>query len=74
MTIFLRIPTQCGDALTAQNACMQYYRYVPSIGYACGWFSHKHKQSHTSKATPDSVEENTSQMEQSQLPQTPGPL
>ena len=25
-----------------------------SIGYACGWFSHKHKQSRTSKAPSDS--------------------
>jgi hypothetical protein len=47
-----------------------------TIGYACGWFSHKHKQSRTSKAMSDSVEENSSHnvMEQSQLPQTPGPL
>jgi hypothetical protein len=48
-----------------------------SIGYACGWFSHKHKQSRTSKATSDSsIEENTSHnvMEESQLQQTPGPL
>jgi hypothetical protein len=43
-----------------------------SIGYACGWFSHKHKQSRTSKAVDD---ENTSpHNEGSQLPQTPGPL
>ena len=43
-----------------------------SIGYACGWFSQKHKQSCTRKATSDSsVEENT---EGSQLPPTPGPL
>ncbi len=51
-----------------------------SIGYVCGWFSHKRKQSHTSKATSDSVEENgsaeviTCHNEGSQLPQTPGPL
>ena len=46
------------------------------IGYACGWFGHKHKQSHASKATTiiDSAEENTCHMEQSQVPQTPGPL
>ena len=43
-----------------------------SIGYACGWFSQKHKQSHTRKAASDSsVEENTGG---SRLPQTPGPL
>ena len=40
-----------------------------SIGYACGWFSLKHKQSHTSKAEDD--ENNTGG---SQLPPTPGPL
>ena len=46
-----------------------------SIGYACGWFSHKHKQSRTSKAASDSsVEENTGPNEGSQLPPTPGPL
>ena len=47
-----------------------------SIGYACGWFSHKYKQSHTSKAASDSsVEENISTAnEGSQLPPTPGPL
>jgi hypothetical protein len=51
-----------------------------SIGYACGWFSHKRKQSRTRKATSDYVEENNSaeentscQNEGSQLPQTPGP-
>ena len=46
------------------------------IGYVCGWFGHKHKQSRTSKATSDSVEKNTytCHMEQSQQPQTPGPL
>ena len=47
-----------------------------SVGYACGRFSHKHKQSHTSKATTtfDSAEENTCHMEQFQVPETPGPL
>ena len=46
------------------------------IGYACGWFGHKHKQSRASKATSDSesVEKNTCHIEQSQQPQTPGPL
>ena len=42
-----------------------------SIGYACGWFSHKHKQSCTSKAED---ENNTGPNEGSQLPPTPGPL
>jgi hypothetical protein len=47
-----------------------------SIGYACGWFSHKHKQSRTRKATSNSsVEETTSRHnEGSQLPPAPGPL
>ena len=48
-----------------------------SIGYACGWFSHKHKQacSTTRKAASNSsVEENTGPNEGSQLPQTPGPM
>ena len=48
-----------------------------SIGYACGWFSHKYKQSHTSKAATDSsvdYDENTGPNEGSQLPPTPGPL
>ena len=48
-----------------------------SIGYACGWFSHKHKQPRTSKAASDSpIEENNPHWnnEGSQLPQTPGPL
>ena len=44
------------------------------IGYACGWFGHKHKQSHASKATSDPAEKNTCHSEQSRLPQTPGPL
>ena len=39
-----------------------------SIGYACGWFSQKHKQSRTSKADDGKSNEG------SQLPQTPGPL
>ena len=41
-----------------------------SIGYACGWFSHKHKQSRTRKAAEDDEKNN----EGSQLPPTPGPL
>ena len=46
-----------------------------SIGYACGWFSQKHKQSCTRKSISDSsVEENTGPNEGSQLPPTPGPL
>ena len=45
-----------------------------SIGYACGWVGHKHKQSHANKATSESVEKNTCHMEQPQMPQTPGPL
>ena len=47
-----------------------------SIGYACGWFSHKHKQSRTRKPVSDSlVEENTSRdIEGSQLPPIKGPL
>ena len=46
-----------------------------SIGYACGWFSQKHKQSRTRKSTPNSsVEENTGPNEGSQLPPTLGPL
>ena len=48
-----------------------------SIGYACGWFSHKHKQACCTirKSTSNSsVEENTSyDIEGSQLPQIPGP-
>ena len=45
------------------------------IGYACGWFSLKHKQSRNRKLTSDSsVEENTGPSEGSQLPPTPGPL
>jgi hypothetical protein len=43
-----------------------------SIGYACGWFSHKHKQSRTSKAEVN--EKNSCPNEGSQQPQTPGPL
>ena len=39
-----------------------------SFGYACGWFSHKHKKSRTSKA------EDEKSSEGSQLPPTPGPL
>ena len=44
------------------------------IGYACDWFGHKRKQSHTSKATSDPAEKNAPRNEQSQLSQTPGPL
>ena len=46
------------------------------IGYACGWFGHKRKQSQTSKAlTVDSAEKNPRPNEGSApLPQTPGPL
>ena len=42
------------------------------IGYACGWFGHKRKQSHT---ISDRAKKNA-HIEQShdQLPQTPGPL
>ena len=39
-----------------------------SIGYACGWFSYKHKQSRTRKAEDEKSNEG------SQLPPTPGPL
>ena len=47
-----------------------------STGYACGWFSQKHKKSYTSKAEDDSVDENNPHRhnEGSQLQQTPGPL
>ena len=45
-----------------------------SIGYTCGRFGHKHKQSRTSKATSDPAEKNAGRDEQSQLSQTPGPL
>ena len=48
-----------------------------SIGYICGWFSHKHKQLRARKSTSNSSadhEENTGPSEGSQLPQTPGPL
>ena len=43
-----------------------------SIGYACGWFSHKYRQacSTTSKSTSNS----SADIEGSQLPQIPGPL
>ena len=44
------------------------------IGYACGWFGHKHKQLHTSKTTSDPAEKIASRNERSQLSQTPGPL
>jgi hypothetical protein len=42
-----------------------------SIGYACGRYGHKHKQSHTSKAEDDS---NRRPKEGSHVPQIPGPL
>ena len=46
-----------------------------SIGCACGWFGHKHKQSRTRKATSDSAEENNlHHIEGSEHSQTPGPL
>ena len=48
-----------------------------SIGYACGWFSHKHKQSDTRKSmsnSPADHEERSRHNEGSQLPQTPGPM
>ena len=45
-----------------------------NVGYACGWFRHKHKQSYASKATSDSVEKNSCNYKGSQLLQTPGPL
>ena len=40
-----------------------------SIGYACGWFSHKHKQSR--KAVDEG---NSCNNEGSRVPQIPGPL
>ena len=47
-----------------------------SIGYDCGWFGHKHKQSHISKATSDSSadENNSRHSEESHVPQPSGPL
>ena len=46
-----------------------------SIGYACGWFGQKHKQSRTRKATSDSAEDNNLRhIEGSEHSQTPGPL
>ena len=46
-----------------------------SIGYACGWFNHKRKQSRTRKAISDSTEEdNSCHNEGSEHSQTPGPL
>ena len=42
-----------------------------SIGYACGWFGHKYKQSRTSKATSLSAEMNTCQNDDFQIQ---GPL
>ena len=44
------------------------------IGYACGRFGHKGKQSHTSKATSDPAKKSACRSEPPQLPQTPGPL
>ena len=46
-----------------------------SIGYVCGWFSHKYKHSRASKSTSDSAKKNVfhlQAMDQSQLPQSPG--
>ena len=46
-----------------------------SIGYGCGWFGHKHKQSRASKATIiDLAKENSCHDKGSQQPPTPGPL
>ena len=46
-----------------------------SIGCACGWFGHKHKQSRTRKAISNSPEENNLRhIEGSEHSQTPGPL
>ena len=45
-----------------------------SMGYACGRFGHKRKQSHTSKATSDPAKKNATHNEQYQLSQTTGPL
>jgi hypothetical protein len=46
-----------------------------SIGYACGRFGHKHKQSCASEVISDSsAEENSRRNEGAQLPQTSGPL
>ena len=44
------------------------------IGYVCGRFGHKRKQSHINKATSDPAEKNASRSESSQVPQTPEPL
>ena len=45
------------------------------VGYACGWFSFKHKLSCTSKAKiTDSAKENACHDEGSQHPQILGPL
>jgi membrane protein DedA with SNARE-associated domain len=43
-----------------------------SIGYACGRYGHKHKQSRTSKAEDD--EKSSCHNEGSHVPQTQGPL
>jgi hypothetical protein len=45
-----------------------------SIGYACGRYGHKHKQSRTSLRKAEDDEENSLPNEGSQLPQTPAPL
>ena len=47
-----------------------------TIGYACGWFGHKHKQSHTRKAESDSSadENNSRHNEGSHVAQPLGPL
>ena len=39
------------------------------IGYDCGWFGHKRKQSHTIPKKKTHIEQ-----PHDQLPQTPGPL
>ena len=62
---------------TIATVCVTSSIVFLSIGYACGWFSHKHKRSCTArKAASDSsadYEENAAK-EGSQLPPTPGPL
>ena len=42
-----------------------------SIGYACSWLGHKHKQSRARKATSDSAEMNACQNDEFQIQ---GPL
>ena len=46
-----------------------------SVGYVCGWFSHKYKQAcSTTRTSNSSAEENTSRDSEGSQPQTPGPL